>query len=127
MPNIKNDNNNGFVRDDCEISAADVARAEVFPKNTHGNDKGGKTPEDVERLNSHLRDSECGADRDCGHCSLPSPSEAADPSCRGNSLLECGVDVFAETETYEKERTLPTNPDYKMIDPSDDSADTAKS
>lgn len=103
----------------CKISAAEVARETIFPKHTHDhrNDK-------VERggcgcgLNSHLR-------KDDG--ALASPSEPADPSCRGNSLLECGVDVFAGSETYGKDGSRPTNPNYRMIDPDDDSADTAKS
>ncbi|MCH5350605.1 MAG: hypothetical protein J1F39_01375 [Clostridiales bacterium] len=160
MTNKNNVDNNPCERNgDCKISAADVARAEVFPKHTHlRHSADSECGEDCGCLNSHLRkeDCECGCDDKSGNCECAnesnrdedcecgkdwesaadsktgysasaSPSVPADPACRGNSLLECGVDVFAGNETYGTVRSRPTNPNYKMIDPDDDSADAGKS
>lgn len=114
------DNEHGKTRKDCAISADDVARAAIFPSHTHG-----KQSEPEANLNSHLRqvepDSECGCD--CGR--MQSPSEPVDRKCRWNGDCECGEEI-AEDMLYDI-HNRPTNPNYKMIDPGDDSADTSKS
>ena len=99
-------------RTDCEISASDVARETIFPSHTH---TAGPDADENACLNSHLR-----LDRQ------PSPSEPADKKCRGDSAAECGTDADVEHKT-DGDGTRPTNPNYRMIDPSDDSADAGKS
>lgn len=124
MSNINNDENNTFVRADCEISAADVAYAEVYPKRTHKNKKEENRGGENAGLNSHLRNAECGEDCACRY-SVPSPSEPADSACSPKNC-ECGEECNTSAKT-EGGHTRPTNPSYKMIDPDDDSADVGKS
>ena len=133
------DKNNNCDNCDCEITPADVAREVIFPKKKHFGPKEQKSECgsdcNCNCVNEHLRrdDSSCGKDCDCksekqnGYTASASPSEPADSAYMGRSLLECGVDVFAESKTDGQTRTRPTNPNYKMIDPGDDSADTSKS
>lgn len=111
-------NNNGHGRTDCEISAADVARETIFPKHTHTHNKAKCDDCGCGCLNSHLRN-------DDGR--LASPSEPADKKYCGNSDFEKNAKVSVEDKTKGKDRSRPTNPGYKMIDPGDDSADAGKS
>ena len=100
--------NEGRDRTDAEISAEEVIEEEIFPK-------GRITPQRRQKMNAD-------AEITFGSSGRKTRSR---PDNSGNVDRICGKSDV--TPTVRAGRSRPTNPGYKMIDPSDDSADSSKS
>ncbi|MCH5162090.1 MAG: hypothetical protein J1G38_01210 [Clostridiales bacterium] len=108
LRNKSNGNDERRKKTDAEISAEEVIEEEIYPA-------GKITTKRKREIENNEKTTNCSSGR----------KTRTRPDNSGNTERVCGkADV---TPTARAGRSRPTNPGYKMIDRSDDSADSSKS